>query len=109
MPSTTLSKHCTSAPAKPRGGTIALAVLPDHPAGIRKSKSGPRRAAVLIGVHLLIAAHLLHWWWKGRTISPVEPSEAMYTLNQGHLNAGFIFFALAILSTLIFGRFFCGW
>jgi Flp pilus assembly protein TadD/NAD-dependent dihydropyrimidine dehydrogenase PreA subunit len=64
---------------------------------------------VLIGVHVLIILHLLHWWWKGRTISPVEPSEAMYTLNQGQLNAGFIFFAVAILATLIFGRFFCGW
>ena len=109
MPSITAAKHCTSAPGKPGRAEIALTVLPERPAGIRKSKSGPRRAAVLIGVHLLVAVHLLHWWWKGRTISPVEPSEAMYTLNQGHLNAGFIFFALAILSTLIFGRFFCGW
>lgn len=109
MPIATESKHCTAKPVKPAHTSIALNVLAEKPAGIRKSKSGRRRAAVLIGVHLLVAAHLLHWWWKGRTVSPVEPSEAMYTLNQGHLNAGFIFFALAILSTVIFGRFFCGW
>jgi Flp pilus assembly protein TadD/ferredoxin len=33
----------------------------------------------------------------------------MYTLNEGYLNAGFIFLALALLATLIFGRFLCGW
>lgn len=54
-------------------------------------------------------AHVAHWLWAGSTLSPVEPSEAMYTLNKGYLNAGAIFFALAILSTLIFGRFLCGW
>jgi len=45
----------------------------------------------------------------GRTVSPIEPSEAMYTLQNGAINAGFIFFTLAILATLIFGRFVCGW
>ena len=33
----------------------------------------------------------------------------MYTLQNGFVNAGFIFFSLAILATLIFGRFVCGW
>ena len=33
----------------------------------------------------------------------------MYTLQKGFVNAGFIFFTLAILATLIFGRFVCGW
>jgi|CXWL01.1.fsa_nt_gi tetratricopeptide (TPR) repeat protein/ferredoxin len=109
MPTSTATKHCTPSPGASNHGGIALPVLPSHPARIRKSKNGPRRAAVLIGVHLLIIGHLIHWWITGRTISPVEPSEAMYTLNQGYLNAGFIFFALAILSTLILGRFLCGW
>ena len=45
----------------------------------------------------------------GETITPIEPSEAMYTLQSGAINAGFIFFTLAILATLIFGRFVCGW
>ncbi len=76
---------------------------------VRRSKSGPRRAAVLIGVHLVVAIHVAQWLYTGMTLSPVEPSESMYTLNQGLLNAGFIFFLLAIVSTLVFGRVFCGW
>ncbi len=67
------------------------------------------RAAVLIGVNLLIIAHIIQWKITGSTVSPVEPSEAMFTLQRGAVNAGFIFFSLAILATLIFGRFVCGW
>jgi len=33
----------------------------------------------------------------------------MFTLQNGAINAGFIFFILAILATLIFGRYVCGW
>lgn len=77
---------------------------------IRRSKNGPRRAAVLIFVHIVIVAHVGLWLITGmRTLTPVEPSEAMYTLEQGLVNAGFVFFALALLSTVVFGRFFCGW
>lgn len=79
------------------------------PERIRRSKNGPRRAWVLLGVHLLFAAHITHYVLQGRTISPVEPSESMYTLELGQLNAGFIFFGVALLATLVFGRFFCGW
>lgn len=67
------------------------------------------RAGILIAVHIAAAIHIAHWRATGETISPVEPSEAMQTLEGGLVNAGFIFFALSILSTLIFGRFFCGW
>jgi tetratricopeptide (TPR) repeat protein/ferredoxin len=56
-----------------------------------------------------MVAHVIQWWLMGKTVSPIEPSETMYTLQRGALNAGFIFFALAILATLIFGRFVCGW
>lgn len=70
---------------------------------------GPIRAAVLILVHLIIAAHIIQWAITGMTLSPVEPSEAMYTLERGKVNAGFVVFILAIASTLLFGRFFCGW
>lgn len=76
---------------------------------LRASKRGVWRAGVLILVHLIIAAHIAWWVVKGRAITPVEPSEAMQTLELGYLNAGFIFFILAILATMIFGRFFCGW
>jgi polyferredoxin/Tfp pilus assembly protein PilF len=67
------------------------------------------RVAVLLAVHVLIAAHLAHFALAGQTLSPVEPSEAMYTLELGWVNAGAIFFAVALLGTVAFGRFFCGW
>ncbi len=76
---------------------------------IRPSHRSKWRAAVLIGVHLAIAAHITHFALAGRTVSPVEPSESMYTLELGYVNAGFVFFAVALLATLVFGRFFCGW
>ncbi len=77
--------------------------------GIRESRTSRWRAASLIVLYLLMIAHLVQWWLMGRTISPIEPSETMYTLQNGAINAGFIFFTLAILATLIFGRFVCGW
>jgi tetratricopeptide (TPR) repeat protein/ferredoxin len=77
--------------------------------GIRKSKTGRWRAAALILLNLFMIAHIIQWRLMGRTISPIEPSETMYTLQNGFVNAGFIFFSLAILATLIFGRFVCGW
>src|SRR5689334_7269763 len=54
-------------------------------------------------------AHIIQWRLMSKTISPIEPSETMYTLQNGFINAGFIFFSLALLATLIFGRFVCGW
>jgi polyferredoxin/tetratricopeptide (TPR) repeat protein len=70
---------------------------------------GRWRAAVLIGVHALIAAHIVQWLIAGSTLSPVEPSESMDTLETGSVNAGFIFFVTAIAATALFGRYFCGW
>lgn len=77
--------------------------------GIRKSRVSPWRAAALIALNLFMVAHVIQWWMHGRTISPIEPSETMHTLREGVINAGFIFFALALLATLLFGRFVCGW
>ncbi len=76
---------------------------------VRKSRNGRRRAWVLGAVHLAILLHVTHWLTAGRTVSPVEPSESMRALELGELNAGFVFFLAAILTTAIFGRFFCGW
>jgi ferredoxin-type protein NapH len=76
---------------------------------IRPSRNSRRRAIVLIAIHVLIAAHIVQWLVTGMTISPVEPSESMETLREGSINAGFVFFTLALLSTVLFGRFFCGW
>ncbi|HEY2802018.1 MAG TPA: tetratricopeptide repeat protein [Chthoniobacterales bacterium] len=56
-----------------------------------------------------MVAHLIQWRITGRTVSPIEPSETMATLQHGAINAGFIFFGLALLATVIFGRFVCGW
>ncbi|MEL6498090.1 MAG: 4Fe-4S binding protein [Planctomycetota bacterium] len=70
---------------------------------------GKWRAVVLTAVHIVIAIHIIQWLVMGSTLSPVEPSESMKTLELGVVNTGFIFFTLAFLSTLLFGRFFCGW
>jgi len=76
---------------------------------LRPSKNGRWRALVLIGVHALVAVHVAHWMSKGTTLSPLEPSEAMEFSKRDLVNAGFVFFGLTILSTLLLGRWFCGW
>ena len=76
---------------------------------IRSSRSTRWRAIVLVLVHVAIAAHITHWLVKGRTTTPVEPSEAAAFANAGVINTGLIFFAVTIVLTAIFGRFFCGW
>jgi polyferredoxin len=92
-----------------RSTTAGVNVPGYSKAGIRKSKTGRWRAAALILLNLFMIAHIIQWRLMGRTVSPIEPSETMYTLQNGFVNAGFIFFSLAILATLIFGRFVCGW
>ena len=92
--------------------SIELPVLANPVAmkdGIRASRTSRWRAAALITLNLLMIAHIIQWRFMGQTISPIEPSETMFTLQNGAVNAGFIFFTLAILATLIFGRFVCGW
>lgn len=95
--------------------SVELPVLQNSPVqspqkgDIRHSRASRWRAAALITLNLLMIAHIIQWRFMGQTISPIEPSEAMYTLQRGAVNAGFIFFSLAILATLIFGRFVCGW
>lgn len=64
---------------------------------------------MLIAIHLVVAAHVAHWLIAGRTMTPVEPSEAMALARDGVVNAGLVFFAVAALSTAVFGRWFCGW
>jgi polyferredoxin len=78
-------------------------------AEIAHSRTSRRRAIVLFTVNLLMAVHIIQWWLMATTVSPIEPSEAMYTLRDGAVNAGVIFFSLAIIATLVFGRFVCGW
>lgn len=97
---------------KKKQRSIKLPVLKtsaDQKDEIRDSRTSRWRAAALITLTLLMIGHFIQWRLTGQTISPIEPSETMYTLQRGAINAGFIFFILAILATLIFGRFVCGW
>jgi len=92
-----------------------LAALPrldrHRPRGaeVRASKMSRRRAYVLVAVHAAIGAHIWHWLATGRSLTPMEPSESMQTFELGRINAGFLLFAGLIASTLVFGRWFCGW
>ena len=106
-----MKSGCVSREVK-KQRSIQLPVLKNSPvqeSGIRKSRTSRWRAAALIILNLLMIAHIIQWRIMGTTISPIEPSETMHTLQKGAINAGFIFFALAILATLILGRFVCGW
>ncbi len=82
---------------RPRGGPV------------RKSKRSRWRAFSLIAVHVAVLIHVAHWKIAGETITPVEPSEAMQTLELGYVNAGFLLFIALIVLTAVLGRFFCGW
>src|SRR5262245_45516558 len=102
---------CVSQESK-KTRSIKLPVLKNSAAqesGIKESRTSRWRAAALITLNLLMIAHFIQWWIVGKTISPIEPSETMYTLQRGAINMGFIFFTLAILATLVAGRFVCGW
>jgi ferredoxin-type protein NapH len=93
--------------SQPRDAEVALPVVqPDAPP---RSRMGRRRAAALVIVHLLVLAHIAHYVWWGRTMTPLEPSEARESLVTGAVNAGAILLAVLILATLVLGRFFCGW
>ncbi len=107
-----MKSGCSSQKIENKKRLIKLPVL-QNPAkpndSIRSSTNSRWRALALVTLTMLMVAHVIQWLIMGRTISPIEPSEAMYTLQNGAINAGFIFFSLAILATLIFGRFVCGW
>jgi len=103
---------CTSQEGKKTRRRIPLPVIGNPPVqegAVRKSRTSRWRAAALIALNLLMIAHIVQWRVMGTTVSPIEPSETMYTLQNGAVNAGFIFFIVAILATLVFGRFVCGW
>lgn len=106
-----MKSGCVSQRTKARR-SVSLPVLPNSTekrAEIQHSRTSRWRAVALITLQLLMVAHIIQWRIMGTTVSPIEPSESMYTLQNGAINAGFIFFTLAILATLIFGRFVCGW
>ncbi|QDU66590.1 4Fe-4S binding protein [Engelhardtia mirabilis] len=88
-----------------RAGCGPEAGVPASP----RSTRGRWRAAVLVAVHAVIAVRVAHWLATERTLSALEPSEAGHSLAQGVINAGLVFMVLLTLSTLVVGRFFCGW
>ena len=66
------------------------------------------RISVLIIVHVLILAHVL--FWGSDTIGSIDFQEFFHAfVKHGIINAGGILVLLAFFTTLIFGRFFCGW
>lgn len=75
----------------------------------RPSRAARWRTFALVLLHVLVAIHIAHWLTTGRTVSPLEPSEAMEFSKRSVINAGLVFFAITALSTLVLGRFFCGW
>jgi len=97
------------------GGRARGAAARSESEGALKSGELPRRryrrwrVGSLIAVHVLFAIHFAHWKLAGRTLAPLEFSEAMHTLELGIVTAGFVFLGLTFLATLLFGRFFCGW
>lgn len=102
-----ISKHCGGG-----DGVVHLPIAQDSQGGapsIRPSRMGRRRAIVLVAVQLVMVAHVIQWRLSGSTTTPIEPSESMEFVKRGVVNAGLIFFAIALLSTLLLGRWFCGW
>src|SRR5262245_31744585 len=106
-----MKNGCTSNKTA-KGRSVELPVIKKNPTKVQEiehSRTAPWRAGALIALNLLMIAHFVQWRAMGTTVSPIEPSETMFTLQNGAINAGFIFFSLAILATLVLGRFVCGW
>ena len=103
-----MGKNVSAMSGGPGGGAGRDVGLPVLQGSVR-SRISKWRVGVLIGVHVLIIAHLIHWFSQGTTLAPAVLSESMYTLEQGQLNPGFILFVIALLVTVVLGRFLCGW
>ena len=67
------------------------------------------RIASLLLVHVLIAAHIIHWRLAGTTLSSIQLSDAGRFVAEGVVTAALILFASLLLITAVFGRFFCAW
>ena len=66
------------------------------------------RISSLIGIHLLILAHI--YLFGDAIIGSLDFQEFFHSfIKFGVINAGVILVILAFITTLIFGRFFCGW
>lgn len=67
------------------------------------------RIASLVLVHVAIAVHVAHSRMAERTLSALEVSESLEAVHTGLVTAGAVLMAVLVLSTLLFGRWFCGW
>jgi ferredoxin-type protein NapH len=66
------------------------------------------RITSLVGIHLLILAHI--FYFGDEIIGSLDFQEFFHTfIKYGIINAGVLLVILAFITTLIFGRFFCGW
>jgi len=95
---------CSSQKVKKKRST-ELPVLPnagDPKDAIAHSTTSIWRAGALIAVNVLMIVHYVQWLIMGTTISPIEPSETMYTPQNGTINAGFILLRFAIVPTVPF-------
>ncbi len=79
--------------------------------GVHVALSRPARwrIASLALVHILIAIHIIHWRLAGTTLSSIQLSDAGRFAAEGVITAAFFLFALLLLVTAVFGRFFCAW
>lgn len=78
----------------------------DHPALSRPARW---RVASLVLVHILIAAHIIHWRLAGTTLSSIQLSDAGRFVAEGVVTAALFLFAALLIATAVFGRFFCAW
>jgi polyferredoxin len=67
------------------------------------------RIASLVLVHVLIAAHIIHWRLAGTTLSSIQLSDAGRFVAEGVVTAALFLFAFLLVVTAVFGRFFCAW
>ena len=108
------SLHATLSVVSTNSSNVSLPVMSQKkPKAIGWGRRWGFRLAVLVTVQVAMILHILVWWlgvpWGWETLSPVEPSESIQTVSDGVINAGAIFFAVALLSTAVLGRWFCGW
>lgn len=114
MQDTSDPRHATLSIVSSKSSTMSLPVMPQKkPTTIGWGRRWGLRLTVLVIVQVAMILHILVWWigvpWGWETLSPVEPSESIQTVSDGVINAGAIFFAVALLSTMVLGRWFCGW
>jgi ferredoxin-type protein NapH len=67
------------------------------------------RIVSLLVVHLLIAAHIIHWRLAGTTLTSIQLSDAGRFVAEGVATAALILFSLLFVITVVFGRVFCAW